>query len=116
MNVLVDAGACTIQTGLQHSIKNNLHVTNFVSGSLKGSTLEILLQETTKKRGNTVLLIITKPDETKQILKIFHTKEGYYQTRLFLDNNYPDETYSINAEYGNKESLVSFQIQSKYFS
>jgi len=68
------------------------------------------------KRGNTILLTITKPDETKQILKIFHTKDGYYQTRLFLDSNYPDGIYSINAAYGNKESLVSFQIQSKYFS
>ncbi len=68
------------------------------------------------KRGNTVLLTITKPDETNQILKIFHTKDGYYQTRLSLDNSYPDGIYSINAVYGNNESSVFFQIQSKHFS
>jgi len=79
----------------------------------KPNWLEISGMIDEPKRGNTVLLTIMKPDETKQILKVFHTKDGYYQTKLFLDNNYPDGTYSITAAYDNEESTTFFQVQSK---
>ena len=88
----------------------NINSNEFKTQKYKPSRLEISGNIENAKRGNTVLLTITKPDSTTQTLKVFHTKDGYYQTKLFLDSKFSNGQYFIKATYNENQESTSFRI------
>ncbi|MDX1595562.1 MAG: hypothetical protein R3327_01335 [Nitrosopumilaceae archaeon] len=89
----------------------NINSNEFKIEKYKPNWLEISGNIENPKRGNTVLLTITKPDSTTQSLKIFHTKDGYYQTKLFLDSKFPEGKYVVEATYNEKKDSSNFQVR-----
>ncbi len=62
-------------------------------------------------RGEKVNLVLTMPDGATQTQKTILTKDGYYETKLIISQQYEEGTYVLDAIYGGKTDSVSFKIR-----